>query len=213
MIIVGLTGNYGMGKSTVARLFRELGAFTIDTDAVVGELLGEQPVIDAVKNAFGEEVVRDSTIDRQRLAGIVFQSAPLRIALENILHPKVFDAVKEKIAALGSRADVVIIEAPVLFERSYQSKFDRIITVFADEETTLKRLQEKGVSEEEAMRRLSSQFPIEMKANRADFTIDNSAGLESTRQQVQAIYRKLQALSRGSAGHPSLPGSTPYGNN
>jgi dephospho-CoA kinase len=216
MIIVGLTGNYGMGKSTVARLFRERGAVTIDTDAVVGELLQQQPVIDEIQGVFGDRVMRDSGINKKILADIVFQSPSLRIQLENILHPRVFGNIRDKISALGARAGVVIIEAPVLFERSYQSKFDKIVTVYAAEEITLQRLKEKGVSEPDAVNRLKNQFPVEMKISRSDFTIDNSNGFDDTARQVEAVYRELEALSSGLPEHSHLidmPGPIEYGNN
>ncbi|MFZ5996422.1 MAG: dephospho-CoA kinase [Nitrospirota bacterium] len=197
MIVVGLTGNYGMGKSTVAGMFKEAGALTIDTDEIVKELLREPAVINEIKNAFDEDVVANNVINKKKLADIVFQNPHLRISLENILHPKVFEEVNKRLSRIHSGdAAVVIIEAPVLFERGYQNRFDKIITVFASEEVTLKRLKAKGIPEEEALRRLKSQFPSGMKIGKSDFTIDNSGDPEETRKQVETVYEELAAMER-----------------
>lgn len=197
MIVVGLTGNYGMGKSTVARMFKEAGALTIDTDEIVKELLREPAVMNEVKDAFGEDIVENNVINKKMLADIVFQNPHLRISLENILHPRVFAEIDKRLSRIPSGdAAVVIIEAPVLFERGYQNRFDRIITVFASEEVTLSRLKAKGIPEEEALQRLKSQFPSEMKLGKSDFTIDNSHDPEQTRKQVEAVYQELAAMER-----------------
>jgi dephospho-CoA kinase len=79
----------------------------------------------------------------------------------------------------------------VIFERGYQNRFDKIITVYASEEIAINRLKEKGISEEDARKRLKSQFPIEMKISKSDFVIDNSRDLENTRRQVEEIYSRL----------------------
>lgn len=205
MLIVGLTGNFGMGKSTVARMFRELGAATIDTDAIVRELLSEPAVLYEIKKAFGEEIAEGEGIDKRALAALVFEHPSLRISLENILHPRVFDRVAEKVKVLDAAGTpLVIVEAPVIFERGYQNKFDKILTVFTSEETAVQRLEERGISEEEAWKRLKSQFPIDMKRERSDYTIDNNYTPDETRKQVESIYRELSRLGGEKAG--PLPG-------
>ncbi len=198
MIVVGLTGNYGMGKSTVAGLFKELGAVIIDTDEIVGKLFQELPVMHEIKETFGEGIVQGNTVDKQKLADIVFRNPSLRIALENILHPRVFSRIDDELAKLPPNpSTVVIVEAPILFERGYQGKFDKIITVFTPEEVAIERLKGKGIPEEKAIERLKSQFPGEMKAGRSDFAIDNSSGAGDTRKQVEEIYRKLLSAEGG----------------
>ncbi|MEW6740242.1 MAG: dephospho-CoA kinase [Nitrospirota bacterium] len=198
MIIIGLTGNYGMGKSTVARMFGDLGAIVIHTDDIVRELLKDITVIYEIKKAFGEDIIQQSAIsgqpseiNKRMLAEIVFEHPHLRISLENILHPRVFKKVDEEIAKITDSAAIVIVEAPVIFERGYQNRFDKIITVYASEEIAINRLKEKGISEEDARKRLKSQFPIEMKISKSDFAIDNSRDLENTRRQVEEIYSRL----------------------
>ncbi len=198
MIIIGLTGNYGMGKSTVARMFGDFGAIIIDADDIVRELLKDSAVIYEIKKAFGEDIIQHSAvsgqppeINKRMLAEIVFEHPHLRISLENILHPRVFRKIDEEIAKITDTSAIVIIEAPVIFERGYQNRFDKIITVYASEEIAINRLKEKGISEEDARKRLKSQFPIEMKISKSDFAIDNSRDLENTRRQVEEIYSRL----------------------
>lgn len=204
MIVIGLTGNYGMGKSTVARMFGELGAVVIDTDLIVRELLNDTAVIYEIKKVFGDDIVykpeagkQKTEINRKMLADIVFEHPPMRTLLEDILHPRVFERIEKEINALNSELQtpdfelVVIVEAPVIFERGYQNRFDKIITVFASEGLAFERLRGKGVSEDDARKRIGSQFPVGMKIERSDFSIDNSKDFENTKEQVQMIYKEL----------------------
>lgn len=199
---VGLTGNFGMGKSTVAAMFRELGALTISTDAIVARLLTEPDIVGKVRDLFGTAVVREGRIDRKRLSEVVFSNPSLRIALEDFLHPRVFSEVDDEIRRYGeANASVpVIIEAPVLFERGYQNRFDRIIMVFTSDEVAVRRLKLRGVSEAEAMSRLRSQLPIEKKKAGSDYLIDNSGTENETREQVMRIHDDLVRMVR-SSGH------------
>lgn len=194
MIVIGLTGNYGMGKSTVAEMFKELGAVIIDADLIVRELFEEQEVISEIKKAFGEDILQKTEINKKMLAEIVFEHPNLRISLEDILHPRVFEKIDEKIKKLP-KDSIVIIEAPVIFERGYQNRFDRIITVFTDEDTAVSRLKEKGILKEDARKRLKSQFPVEIKISKSDYAIDNSKDLENTRRQAEEIYKELRVMS------------------
>ena len=203
MLKIGLTGNFGMGKTTVAKLFKKMGAHVIDTDQIVDQLLQAPEVIDDIRQLFGEEVLVDGKINKKYIANIVFENPLMRVYLENILHPKVFDKVEEIIQKIPSKGEptIVVIEAPVIFERGYQNRFDIIITVFTPEDIALDRLKRKGISEEEARKRLNAQFPIEMKKLKSDYIIDNSGSIEDTIIQVEALYQKLVAMERRYAGN------------
>lgn len=193
MIIVGLTGNFGMGKSTVAKIFRELGAETIDTDEIVRELLNQEEVIQEIRQAFGDYIVTDNILNKKLLTQLVFDNPHLRICLEDILHPRIFKKIEYEIYNVKTKSDkkIIIIEAPIIFERGYQNRFDVIITVFTTIDLAIERLGNKGVSEAEARKRLNSQFPIEMKVNKSDYSIDNSKTYEYTKEQVMEIYQRL----------------------
>ncbi len=196
MIVVGLTGNYGSGKSTVAGMFRDLGATTIDTDEIVRELLQEAEVIEELKEAFGEHILSRGSVDRKRLADWVFSDAHARVTLEDILHPRVFLKIQDELSHISCGDCIVIVEATVIFERGHQGKFDRIITVYAAEDAVLERLKAKGISAEDASRRFGSQLPAEIKVRGADFVVDNSNGIESTAEQVRTIYQELLSAEK-----------------
>jgi dephospho-CoA kinase len=200
MTIIGLTGNYGMGKSTVARMFKDFGAEIIDTDAIVRDLLDDNDIQDKIKNSFGDDIVQGGKLDKKLLSDMVFGNPHLRISLEDILHPAVFKKVDREITEITAKKKgetvMVVVEAPVIFERGYQNRFDIIITVFTSEDTAISRLKEKGVSEYEAERRLKTQFPSQMKASKSDYSIDNNGNVEDTRKQVGAIYEALLARER-----------------
>lgn len=203
MIKVGLTGNFGMGKSTVAELFRKLGAYVIDADKIVNELLTTSSIKEEIEKLFGKEAVKNGKVDKKFIADIVFENPFMRIYLENILHPKVFERIEEEIKKipLNGEPKIVVIEAPLIFERGYQNRFDFIVTVYTSEEIAIERLKQKGISEKEIKRRFKSQFPIEMKKSKSDFIIDNSKSIEETKAQVEEIFQKLITLERKYAGN------------
>jgi dephospho-CoA kinase len=191
MTVAGLTGNYGAGKSTVARMFSDLGALTLDTDRITAELLMEPDVIRQIEFLF-DGTVSDGVVNKKILADRVFGDARLRLMLEDIIHPLVFSRIGDEISRIGpGSGGVVIVEAPVIFERGHQTRFDRIITVYVTEEINMQRLRAKGIQEEEISRRLASQLPAEIKMRGSDFIIDNSRDLENTREQVRAVYQDL----------------------
>ncbi|HUO77443.1 MAG TPA: dephospho-CoA kinase [Thermodesulfovibrionales bacterium] len=195
MLIVALTGNYGMGKTTALEMFRDLGAATLKTDEVVDTLLKDAGVLKTIKREFGDGVFSgDGDLNREKLSSIVFRDSGMRGRLEKILHPLVFERIEEFLKGLVNKVagkGVVIIEIPLLFEKGYTERFSKNIVVYADEEAALKRLEELGITRDNAMMRLNAQMPIKEKVKRADFVIDNSGSLEHTRAQVIETYHKL----------------------
>jgi dephospho-CoA kinase len=192
MLLVGLTGNYGMGKTSVLKMFGNLGARTFDADMIVAELLSEKPVISKLRSVLGSSVEygRDG-VDRVEVARIIFRDSRLRHAVEEILHPLVFERIDELLGSPWQGDPVYIVEVPVLFERGYEKKFHRTIAVFTEQKTALARLGEKGVHAEHALLRYNAQIPVTEKIKMADFTIDNNGSLEVTREQVVKIYQRL----------------------
>ena len=192
MLLAGLTGNYGMGKSTVLSLFRELGASTIDADSIVHLLFEEKEIAGKVKALLGDGVANaDGSLNRDTIAGIIFSDETARQSLEDLIHPFVFGRIQSRLDALRRNQDVVIIEIPLLYERGYENRFDRTITVYADEETALRRLEAEGVDRQKALLRLRSQLPVEEKLKRSDFSINNCGTIGKTQEQVKEIYKKL----------------------
>lgn len=192
MFIAGLTGNYGMGKSAVLSMFRELGAITIDADLVIKILLLEKETLKKIKELFGAGVFDGKgNLDKKRIAEKIFKNKKLRLNLENLLHPLVFERIGNLIRASKDGNKIFIIEATLIFERGHEDRFDRMITVFADEKTAIKRLGLHGVTPKQAKQRLRCQLQIKTKIKKADFKINNSGTLEKSKAQVKAIYKKL----------------------
>ena len=196
MIIVGLTGSVGTGKSTVTNFFRELGAYIIDWDELAREVI--RPHLRAWKEIveyFGKDFLNeDLTINRQKLAEIVFSDKEKVAKLNQIVHPEVFkkdERITNEIKSLDPDA-LIIKDIPLLFELTRPIFVDKIVVVSASEQTQLRRLEEKGMSREDVQNRIKSQFPLEKKIKSADFVINNDGSLEETKRQVEEIYSLLR---------------------
>jgi dephospho-CoA kinase len=202
MLIAGLTGNFGMGKSYVLSVFRDLGAVTVESDRVVGMLLNDGNVVGKMKVLLGDDIVGpDGRLDKKAVASKIFNNGKLRADVEAFIHPLVLARIDDFISNIKNRGTVVIIEVPLLFEGSYQVRFKRVITVYTSEETALERLIRSGCSRSDALARLRTQLSIEIKKQRADYAIDNSGPKEETRKQVEKIYRLLaEEMERDAKG-------------
>lgn len=191
--VIGLTGNIGTGKSTVLRMLRELGAHVIDADAVTRQVMRRgEPAFDAIVEAFGRDVLGpDGELDRAALAQRVFSDPAALRRLEEIVHPAAVARVREEIA--GTAAPVVVVEAIKLLEAGMARELcDAVWVVDAPEEVCIARLAAgRGISAEEARRRLAAQTPQAEKRAAADVVIDNSGDLEETRRQVMDAWNAL----------------------
>jgi len=191
MLVVGLTGNYGMGKSRILALFAKLGAYTFNSDKIVAALLTEKDVLEKIRSVIGQGVFyKNGSLNKKKVARLIFRDEELRRSLEDILHPLVFERIKDFLKA-ADKDSIVIIEVPLLFERGHRKKFDKTITVFTDEETALKRLEKAGVKRTDALLRLQSQLPVKEKMKRSDFIIDNSGPVRETTSLAEAVYKTL----------------------
>jgi len=196
MIIVGLTGSVGTGKSTVTNFFGELGAYIIDWDELAREVT--RPHLRSWKEIveyFGKDFLNeDLTINRQKLAEIVFSDKEKVAKLNQIVHPEVFkedERITNEIKSLAPDA-LIIKDIPLLFELTRPIFVDKVVVVSASEQTQLRRLEEKGISLEDAQSRIKSQLPLEEKIRSADFIINNDGPLEETKKQVEEIYSLLR---------------------
>jgi dephospho-CoA kinase len=196
MIIVGLTGSVGTGKSTVTRFFEELGAYIIDWDELAREVV--RPHLRAWKDIveyFGKDFLNeDLTINRQKLAEVVFSDKEKVAKLNQMVHPEVFkedERITNEIKSLAPNA-LIIKDIPLLFELTRPIYVDKIVVVSASERTQLRRLEEKGMNRQDAKNRIKSQLPLEEKIKAADFVINNDGTLEETKRQVEEIYSLLR---------------------
>ena len=173
MLIVGLTGGIGAGKSTVANMFAQLGALTIDADQLARLAIEPGSTgFDEVVAEFSTKILTDGDIDRQKLGKIVFKDAEKRKKLEAIIHPRVQEALAQRIKSL-SPGDVLVYEIPLLVETGAAEKFDYIITVESEIENRLDRLFERGRDEDEAERRIAAQASQAQREAVADRVIIN----------------------------------------
>ena len=196
MIIVGLTGSVGTGKSTVTNFFRELGAYIVDWDELARDVI--RPHLRAwekIVEYFGKDFLNeDLTVNRQKLAEMVFSDKEKVAKLNQIVHPEVFkedERITNEIKSLDPDS-LVIKDIPLLFELTRPIFVDKIVVVSASEQTQLRRLEEKGMSREDARSRIKSQLPLEEKIKSADFVINNDGPLEETKKQVEEIYSLLR---------------------
>ena len=201
MLRVGLTGGIASGKSTVARIFLELGAHVLDADRIAREVVppGSQ-ALSRIARAFGEEMIRpDGTLDRAALGALVFADAGKRRVLEGILHPLILAEIDRRIdeLELSDPEGLVIVEAALILELGRQAEFDTLVVVWADEEQQRRRMIRRDkLSVEEANRRLDAQMPLSEKRNRARFIVDNSGDQAACRVDAERVYGELQALAR-----------------
>jgi dephospho-CoA kinase len=192
LIILGLTGGIASGKSLVAGMFAELGASVIDADTLGHEAMAPGgPAYDAVVANFGGAVLNeDGTVNRNRLAQIVFDDPARRAVLEEVTHPHIIDLMGMRIEeAIQAGSKFMVVEAALLIEKGPDQVFSGIIVVYADPEAQATRLSGRsGVPLGEAQKRIAAQLPLISKVGRADFVIDNTGTIEDTRQQVIRVY-------------------------
>ena len=192
MRIIGLTGGIASGKTTVAGMLAELGAVIVDADQLSREaVMPGSPALEAIVDQFGGDVLRpDKTLDRTKLAQVVFGDQAARKRLEGILHPAIRQLAEQKLAASREAGDpLVFYVAPLLIEAGALSRVDEVWIVHVDKATQLERLMAReGISEEEALQRIAAQMPMEEKRKYGRVVIENGGGIESTRNQVREIW-------------------------
>ncbi|AAC07761.1 dephospho-CoA kinase [Aquifex aeolicus] len=189
---IGLTGNIGCGKSTVAQMFRELGAYVLDADKLIHSFYRKgHPVYEEVVKTFGKGILdEEGNIDRKKLADIVFKDEEKLRKLEEITHRALYKEI-EKITKNLSEDTLFILEASLLVEKGTYKNYDKLIVVYAPYEVCKERAIKRGMSEEDFERRWKKQMPIEEKVKYADYVIDNSGSIEETYKQVKKVYEEL----------------------
>jgi dephospho-CoA kinase len=196
----GLTGGVASGKTTVARMFEDLGARVIDADRLGHKLIrAPQPAYHEIVTRFGFEILDlQGEIDRQRLGTVVFTDPEKLRALNAILHPRIMercDQLAEGFHLQDPRA-VVLVDAALIYEANLAHRFAKIIVAWCRPEQQIERLMARtGLSRAEAERRIAMQMPIDEKRHRAPYAIDCSGSLESTRLQVAELYPQLQRIT------------------
>ena len=196
MLVVGLTGGIGSGKSAVAELFRALGVPVIDADEAARAVVAPgTPGLERIRARFGDRVIsRDGRLDRRRLRDIVFRDPAARRELEGILHPLIRRHMRDRLAALDT--PYAILAIPLLLETGQTGDVDRVLVVDCPEQLQIERVRSRdGIDAAQAHAILDAQAGREQRLQAADDIIDNSGPRERLAPQVEALHRKYLALS------------------
>jgi dephospho-CoA kinase len=196
MLTVGLTGGIGSGKSTVAKILAELGAPSFDADKVGHEIyLPGSPAYRDVIAAFGDGIVAsDGTIDRKKLGPIVFADPAQLRRLETIVHPRMFERMREMVAEMRAEGVTapIVIEAAILIEARWQPLFDEIWLVVAPREKVIQRVEaERGLKPEQTEARIKAQLSDDERRNHCSLVIDNSGTIEQLRATISIMWQEL----------------------
>lgn len=210
MMVIGVTGGLGTGKSTVARMFGEHGAEVIDADTVAHAVMEpKQPAWRQLVKAFGRDILNtDETINRRWLAQQVFRDPRARAELEEIVHPQVLRHIRRQLHRLSrlrrgrnrDRVKAVVLDVPLLLETGSEALVDVVVVVTAPPKIQRQRLLERGMSEADATARMAAQWDLKKKLANAQHVIENGSGMEQTRRQVTQLWNHLQPAKRTDRG-------------
>jgi dephospho-CoA kinase len=199
MLLVGLTGGIGSGKSTVARLLEERGAVILDADVFARDAVRRgSDGFRAVAARFGSDVVApDGELDRPRLASIVFADPAALADLESIVHPVVRQMIADGIQDHLDEDRVVVLVNPLLIEMGTHRDSDVVVVVSAAPETQVARSVARGMEETDVRARIAAQLPLDDRARMADVLLDNEGTLEDLEAEVDVLWHDLEARAAG----------------
>ena len=191
-MIIGITGSIACGKSTVSNYLKSKGYTVIDADKIGHEALDDDYVKEKLILAFGNEILEDNKINRQKLGELVFGSSSNLNVLNSIVHPEIRKKILEKIDKNNDK-ELIFIDVALLFEAKFDDLVDKIIVVYVDKNTQLTRLMKRNsISKKEALSRIVSQMsPIE-KAKLGDYTVNNNLDVINTYEQVDKVLSELK---------------------
>jgi dephospho-CoA kinase len=189
---VGLTGSFGSGKTTVARIFMSLNAKIIDADKIAHKAMRPKTrIYKKIVNTFGKGILnKERTINRNKLAQIVFNNKQMLNRLNKIMHPEIIRIMRQRLKRI--RKGIIILDAPLLIETGLERMVDKLIVVKITPEKQIERIRRKtGLDKIDILRRIAVQIPLSNKLRLADFVIDNSGTVGETKKQILEIRRLL----------------------
>lgn len=200
MILVGLTGGIGSGKSTVSEMLASRGAVIVDADQIVRDVQRPgSPVLAALAEAFGDSVIgSDGELDRPAVAAIVFADPEALKKINAIVHPAVGKEMNDRILAQRATTNVVVLDIPLLTENPREGLQGKIVVDVPVETQVTRLVANRGFSEDDARARIARQASREERLKGADFVVDNSGDLNSLVGQIERLWTWLQSL-------PQLP--------
>jgi dephospho-CoA kinase len=196
MLLIGLTGGIASGKTVVSKMFVKLGAYLIDADVIARDIVKPfTPAWEDIALAFGRPIIDENNeINREVLGRIIFNNPEKRKQLEAITHHRIIDEENHQVRVLKKKynSGIIIIDAALLIEAGRHNRVDKLLVVYADRKTQLKRLMVRDkLNKAEAQKRLDSQMSLDEKVKMADFVIDNSKTMGAVESQVADIYSSL----------------------
>jgi dephospho-CoA kinase len=196
MVILGITGGIGSGKSLAAEFFRSRGAAVVDADQVARDLMAPGlSLLVEVAAAFGREVLfPDGSLDRRKLSRMVFGKPEAVAKLNALTHPPIMAEVQRRIQRLGGEGNVsvVCVVAPLLLEAGGRGLVDRLLVIWADEAERVRRVMARdGLSESEVRQRMAAQMPVGEQLRAGDWVVDTTAGREPAIHRLDEIWRQL----------------------
>ena len=197
MLVVGLTGGIGSGKSLAAQFFAELGALVIDADQLARDAIERgSEGFDQLIATFGDSILHNGLVDRRALGELVFRDAEAKKKLEAIIHPIVRKEVEEAVASLEND-EILIYEIPLLYETKAMERFDYIVTVEADMQLRKERLLKKGLPNSEIESRIAAQASREERESIADQVFENHGSEDELLRSVENLWELLKMRSKG----------------
>ena len=197
MIIIGLTGGIGSGKSTVSDILKEQGIPVVDGDRIAREVVEpHRPAYDEVVRVFGTEVLQqDGTLNRKHIGEIVFSDPEKLSMLNSITHKEIYRVILERLESLKETGTtLVFLDVALLFETGFDQLTDRVWVVDAPDAVRVERIQKRdGLREEEILKRIQSQMSREMRNTKGDLVLDNSKGREELKAQILQELKQYES--------------------
>lgn len=194
--VIGITGGIAMGKSSITSYLKKNNYDVIDSDEIVKKLLSTKKVIEKINDLFGKEYLINNMVNKPKLGQLIFNNIEERNKLNNLIHPLVKEEIKKQIRQ--NKSPIIFIDVPLLYEASFNDLCDKVIVVYTDYQTNLRRLIERDhIDEKLAKMKISSQMDIEIKKEKADYLIDNSLDLCYTYKQLNQILNKIRGSENG----------------
>lgn len=193
MILVGITGTIGSGKTTVSSMLLQEGIPVIDLDRLGKEVTDSEDVVRDIKDAFGAEYVVNNKVDIAKLREVAFINEETRKKLENIIHPRARVQLWKRIDDLRREgAPAVIVDGPLLYETGLDKRLDKVVVVSTESEKIKERLRLRGMEEQDANRRMVHQIPLSEKEKMADYVLYNNGSEEDLRKEIEALLVRIK---------------------
>jgi len=193
MILIGITGIIGSGKTTVSNMLEKEGFVVIDLDMIAKDTLLQNDVIREIGSRFGKEYISGDRVNVERMKKTVFQNEDMLRILEGITHPKIVDRLFNDVDSIKKRgAKSIIIDGPLLFETGLYKRLDKIVVVSANPEALKERLIKRGMEQEDIEKRMVFQISLEEKEKLADIVLYNNGTMEGLKREVSKLSETIK---------------------